>query len=77
MLMINYKEALPEEFHFKVMQKWNGKKNVKEEEGEEEYKKNFPLWAVAIQVVEFSSGGYKIRKIFASESTYSKIIIEF
>ena len=32
--MINYKEALPEEFHFKVMQKWNGKKNVKEEEGE-------------------------------------------
>ena len=38
--MINYKEALPEEFHFKVMQKWNGKKNVKEEEGEV-YKK-FP-----------------------------------
>jgi hypothetical protein len=28
-----------------------------------------------IQVVEFSSGGYKIRKIFAQESTYQKEII--
>ena len=33
--------------------------------------------SMAIQVVEFSNGGYKIRKIFASESTYSKEIIEF
>ena len=32
---------------------------------------------MAIQVVEFSSGGYTIRKIFASESTYPKGIIEF
>ena len=32
---------------------------------------------MVIGVVEFSSGGYKIRKIVASESTYSKKIIEF
>jgi hypothetical protein len=32
---------------------------------------------MAIQVVEFSNGGYKIRKIFVYESTYSKEIIEF
>jgi hypothetical protein len=32
---------------------------------------------MAIQVVEFSSGGYKIRNIFAYESTYPKEIIEF
>ena len=32
---------------------------------------------MAIQVVEFSRGGYKIRKIFAQESTYSKEMIEF
>jgi hypothetical protein len=32
---------------------------------------------MAVRVVEFSSGGYKIRKIFAKESTYSKEIIEF
>ena len=32
---------------------------------------------MAIRVVEFSSGGYKIRKIFALESTYQKEIIEF
>ena len=32
---------------------------------------------MAIRVVEFSSGGYKIRKIFALESTYPKEIIEF
>ena len=32
---------------------------------------------MAIQVVEFSNGGYKIRKIFASESTYPKEIINF
>ena len=32
---------------------------------------------MAIPVVEFSSRGYKIRKIFAYESTYSKEIIEF
>ena len=33
------------------------------------------LDVMAILVVEFSSGGYKIRKIFAEESTYSKEII--
>ena len=32
---------------------------------------------MAIHVVEFSNGGYKIRKIFAYESTYPKKIIEF
>jgi hypothetical protein len=32
---------------------------------------------MATRVVEFSNGGYKIRKIFAKESTYSKEIIEF
>ena len=32
---------------------------------------------MAIRVVKFSSGGYKIRKIFAYESTYPKEIIEF
>jgi hypothetical protein len=31
----------------------------------------------AIRVVEFSNGGYKIRKIFARESTYPKEIIDF
>jgi hypothetical protein len=30
---------------------------------------------MAIQVVEFSNGGYKIRKIFAKESTHPKEII--
>jgi hypothetical protein len=30
-----------------------------------------------IRVVEFSNGGYKVRNIFAYESTYSKEIIEF
>ena len=33
--------------------------------------------SMAIRVVEFSSGGYKIRKIFAKKSTYPKDIIEF
>ena len=33
--------------------------------------------SMAVRVVEFSNGGYKIRKIFAKESTYSKEIIEF
>ena len=32
---------------------------------------------MAIRVVEFSSGGYKIRKKFAKESTYPKKIVEF
>ena len=34
-------------------------------------------YIMAIRVVGFSSGGYKIRKIFALESTYPKEIIEF
>ena len=32
---------------------------------------------MAIRVVEFSNGVYKIRKIFALKSTYPKEIIEF
>ena len=32
---------------------------------------------MAIRVMEFSNGVYKIRKIFASKSTYPKEIIEF
>ena len=32
---------------------------------------------MAIRIVEFSNGGYKIRKTFAEESTYSKEIIDF
>ena len=35
------------------------------------------LSTMAIRVVEFSNGRYKIRRIFALESTYSKEIIEF
>ena len=34
-------------------------------------------YSMAIRVVEFSNGGYKIRKIFALESTYPKEMIEF
>jgi hypothetical protein len=32
---------------------------------------------MAIRVVEFSNGGYKITKIFAEESTCPKEVIEF
>ena len=32
---------------------------------------------MAVWVVEFSNGGYKIRQIFAYESTYLEEIIEF
>ena len=32
---------------------------------------------MAVRVVEFSNGVYKIRKIFAEESIYPKEIIEF
>ena len=32
---------------------------------------------IAIRVVEFSNGGYNIRKIYAKESTYPKKVIEF
>ena len=32
---------------------------------------------MAIPVVKFSRGGYKIRKVFAQESTYPKEIVEF
>ena len=35
------------------------------------------IYSMAIRVVEFSNRGYKIRKVFALESTYSKEIIEF
>ena len=34
------------------------------------------MYIMAIRVVEFSNGGYKIRKMFVKESTYSKEIIE-
>ena len=40
-------------------------------------KETFVLDIMAIRVVEFSIGGYKIRKIFSYESTYPKEIIEF
>ena len=46
--MINYKEALPEEFHFKVMQKWNGKKMLKKKK-EKKYIKKFPTVCCWIQ----------------------------
>ena len=40
-----------------------------------------PFWTgtqvMAIGVVEFSREGYKIRKVFAKESTYPKEIFEF
>ena len=39
--------------------------------------KQMNLAAMVIRIVEFSSGGYKIGKIFAIESTYPKKIIEF
>ena len=32
---------------------------------------------MAIRVVEISNVGYKFKKVFAKESTYSKEIIEF
>ena len=35
------------------------------------------ITVMAIAVVEFSNGGYKISKSFAKESTYSNEIIEF
>ena len=35
------------------------------------------LSGITIRVVEFLSGGYNFRKIFAQESTYIKKIIEF
>ena len=35
------------------------------------------MQGMVIPVVEFSREGYKIRKIFAQESTYPKVIIEF
>ena len=34
-------------------------------------------YIMAIRVVEFSNGVYKIRKIFAKKSTYPKKVIEF
>ena len=35
------------------------------------------MLVMAIGVVEFSREGYKIRKVFAQESTYPKEIFEF
>ena len=35
------------------------------------------MYYMAVRAVEFSNGGYKIIKIFAKESTYSKESIEF
>ena len=37
---------------------------------------NLAMAIMAIPVVEFSNGVYKIRKIFAQKSTYPKEIIE-
>ena len=38
-------------------------------DGDSDYATDFGLSGMAIRVVEFSSGGYKIRKIFAKKST--------
>jgi len=35
------------------------------------------IFTIVTWVVEFSSGGYKIGKIFVSKSTYLREIIEF
>ena len=35
------------------------------------------VYIMAVQVVEFKNGGYKIRKVFAQESTSLMEIIEF
>jgi len=35
------------------------------------------IFTIVLWVVEFSSGGYEIGKIFASNKTYLKEIIEF
>ena len=35
------------------------------------------IQVMSIRFVEFSNGGYKIRKVFAYESTYSKEFVEF
>ena len=35
------------------------------------------LYTMAVQIMEFQVQGYKIRKIFAYNSTYPKEIIEF
>ena len=35
------------------------------------------LTTMAIRVVEFSSGGYKIKNIFAYESTYPKEMFQY
>ena len=40
------------------------------------FSKTLTILSMAIGVVKFSNWGYKIRQIFASESTYSKEIIE-
>ena len=37
----------------------------------------FLLFIMAVRLVEFSNGGYKIRKIFTYESTYSEEILNF
>ena len=39
--------------------------------------KNEDIFIMAVRVVEFSSGRYKIRKILAEESINPKEIIEF
>ena len=38
-------------------------------DGDNDYATDFGLSGMAIRVVEFASGGYKIRKIFAKKST--------
>ena len=35
------------------------------------------LASIAVQVVKFSNGGYKIKKIFGPESTFSKESLNF
>ena len=47
--------------------------------GSDEFANGFSSdsYIMAILVVEFSSGGYKIGKIFPKKPTYSKEMIEF
>jgi hypothetical protein len=50
---------------------------LKSSKNNEEFVMGSRSLGMAIPVVEFSREGYKIIKIFGSESTYSKEIIEF
>ena len=66
----------------KIKEKWKIERGIKRFVSREiqiSYKKiNLPRpLGMAIGVMEFSREGYKIRKVFAWESTYPKEIFEF